>query len=330
MTHRIEQEKHCAVCGNTTKQIDILSTNAFGSPDLDTRPPEMQRSTIDTWIQICRWCGYCASDISKNTPNASDVIQSDPYKLQLNNDDLPPLTNAFLCFALLNERIGDYAQAGWAAVHAAWTCDDAGFSSEAQTCRARAAAFLQKATESHQRFAEEACVEKGVLADLLRRSGQFELALNMAEEGLQRNPGGVISDVLQFQRILATKRDVACHTIEEAIGEMSMPIELQFNNILTSVPYHFRHVVARCQVCGLNWTFPAFPEKCPYCDAEGTKRKDNHIGDTQPGVQFTLSDRILDRVRAAFPNDEKMENRIAQLRKEIWNILGPLRISKQI
>lgn len=36
----------CAVCGKESEQITLASTNTFGSPDLDLRPPEMKRSTM--------------------------------------------------------------------------------------------------------------------------------------------------------------------------------------------------------------------------------------------------------------------------------------------
>ncbi len=43
----------CAVCGKTCSITEIISTNLFGAPDLDTRPAEMERSAIKKLVQVC-------------------------------------------------------------------------------------------------------------------------------------------------------------------------------------------------------------------------------------------------------------------------------------
>jgi len=212
-------KKKCAICGKISEHSEIMSTNAFGSPDLDTRPPEMVRSTISMWVQRCSSCGYCASDISKWIEKSSEIIRSDSYKQQLNNPDFPELANAFLCFSLILESAGEYASAGWACIHAAWSCDDVGSNACAQSCRKKAVTLLQKARENGQIFAEQAGAEEAIMADLLRRSGQFKLALRICDDGLKKNPEKIISDILRFQKILISKSDIACHTIAEATGE---------------------------------------------------------------------------------------------------------------
>ncbi|MGB9602704.1 MAG: hypothetical protein ACPMAG_07930 [Limisphaerales bacterium] len=218
MTTIFQVEKKCAVCGNSGTYAEILSTNAFGSPDLDTRPPEMERSTIDKWVQTCSLCGYCAPDISERLDNSSEVVSSDSYQQQLNNSEFPKLANAFLCFSLIQESAGKYDEAGLANVHAAWVCDDNGSDTAAQKCRLKAVTLLQKAKENGQMFAKQEGVEEAIMVDLLRRSKQFELALKICEEGLQKNPEKIISDILLFQKILISSSDTACHTIQEAIG----------------------------------------------------------------------------------------------------------------
>jgi len=79
--------------------------------------------------------------------------------------------------------------------------------------------LFQKARENGQEFAEEPGAEEAIMVDLLRRSGQFELASEMCDEGFKRNPKGVILDVLQFEKVLIGRSDVACHTVAEAIGD---------------------------------------------------------------------------------------------------------------
>lgn len=220
MTTIYIENKKCAICGKESKHTEIGSTNAFGSPDLDTRPPEMKRSTINMWIQTCPFCGYCSPDISELIKKASEIIHSDSYQQQLNNPEFPKLANAFLCFSLINESVGNYAGAGWSCIHAAWTCDDARSDAGAQKCRKRAVTLLQKAKENGQRFAKQDGAEEAIMVDLLRRSGQFELAMSMCKKFTKdRKLNKLIKNILQFQKSLISKSDITCHTIAEAIGQ---------------------------------------------------------------------------------------------------------------
>nr|MDO8080292.1 hypothetical protein [Candidatus Freyarchaeota archaeon] len=203
MTKFSEVEKKCALCREESTQRIFTSTNAFGSLDLDMRPPEMERSTINLWIETCPSCGYCVSDISKRIEKASEVVRGNTYQQQLNNPEFPKLANKFLCFSLILESVDNYAGAGWSSVYAAWACDDAGssalkeaskngsierFTNAAKKCRIRAATLFQKARENDQSFAEEVGVEEALMVDLPRRAGRFESALRICEEGLKKKP----------------------------------------------------------------------------------------------------------------------------------------------
>ena len=65
MTTLDEAKKKCAVCGKISAHFEVTSTNTFGAPDLDTRPPEMMRSTMDMWVQECPSCGYLSGGSEK-------------------------------------------------------------------------------------------------------------------------------------------------------------------------------------------------------------------------------------------------------------------------
>ena len=64
-------ETECSVCGETTEQPVLMSTNSWGYPDLDLRPPEMQRSTMHVWIQECPHCGYSFPKVISNMTGKS-------------------------------------------------------------------------------------------------------------------------------------------------------------------------------------------------------------------------------------------------------------------
>src|SRR5712692_6889563 len=159
MTTLIRVECKCGVRGLTSQQDEIGSTYVIGSPDLDMRPPPLKRAFIHAWIQACPFCGYCSSDISKCVPLTSEIVRSDAYQRQWERSDYPDLANEFLCWSMIQEKpwelvsalreiaggekarvetIQERAErlisAGWASLHAAWVCDDAGNEAAARNC----------------------------------------------------------------------------------------------------------------------------------------------------------------------------------------------------
>ena len=71
--------KVCAVCGKESEYSVLNSTNTFGSPDLDLRPPEMRRSTMHIWIQECPFCGYISKDVTDETSVTKELLSSERY-----------------------------------------------------------------------------------------------------------------------------------------------------------------------------------------------------------------------------------------------------------
>ncbi len=135
MTTTLQSDVVCGVCGELSPQIHIASSNAFGSPDLDLRPPEMERSTIAHGVHHCPSCGCCARDLSKSSPSARRLIESDDYRTRLRESRFPALANMFACYAMILEAEGDYSEAAWAQINAAWVCDDANQTDAATECR---------------------------------------------------------------------------------------------------------------------------------------------------------------------------------------------------
>lgn len=217
MTLMYEKRKKCAVCRKRSKYSLLRSTNAFGYKDLDTRPPEMERSTINLWVQRCPYCGYCAPDISERTENSKKIVYSVSYIKQLNDPEFSRLANEFLCCSLIQENAEEYADAGWSNIHAAWACDDADLIIQSQNCRMKAVVLLQKAKENGQMYGQDTISEVVIMVDLLRRSCQFEKALKLCEEELKNNPEKSIKDFLRFQKKLINKSDIACYNFGDSI-----------------------------------------------------------------------------------------------------------------
>ena len=217
MTTIHETEKKCFICDKTNKYPVLGSTNRFGSPDLDTRPPEMMRSTMSLWIQCCPSCGYCAPDISSGPQIASQVIQSAAYLNQKIDATYPELATKFLCWSIIQEAAGEHSDAGWAAVRAAWACDDANASSRAKVSRQRAIDLFKQAHLKETNFVIGAGAEEAILADLLRRSGNFEAVAEICKQGLEKNPEDLVKKILLFEQHLSKQKNEKCYTIEEMV-----------------------------------------------------------------------------------------------------------------
>ena len=219
MTTFYEDERTCAVCGHTSTHTVLMSSSAFGAPDLDTRPPPLLRFTLPMQVQCCPSCGYCARDVAQASATARAVVARSDYRAQLRDERFTYLANMFLCQSMILEAEGNHADAGWAALRAAWHCDDEGEEHDvaAALCRRRAAALFAEARRRGHPFAESPEAEAAVLADVLRRSGRFAEAQAAAERGLARRPSGEVERVLRFQRHLCRQRDTGLYTVDDAL-----------------------------------------------------------------------------------------------------------------
>jgi hypothetical protein len=199
--------------------IVVGSTSTFWSPDLDTRPSELKRSTIIAWVKRCSECGFCASDITNAPFLARSVVHSSQYVQQLSEETNPELANSFLCKALIDQDVGNYAAASWACIHAAWACDDAKKVNSAQKCRNKALDMINRSIAAGQSLSEEKGEEIAIQADLFRRASHIEDAKNFIADKRNAITNDNVIKILDYQNYLLSKCDVSCHTIAEAFGE---------------------------------------------------------------------------------------------------------------
>ncbi len=221
MTILIEETFNCAICGKESEHKVIVSTNNLGGTSLDTRTFPAGYDILETFIQTCPSCGYCAPRISAKIEGTPEIIKTDSYRQQLKSTEFPSLANAFLCCSFIIDSNNEYTQAGWQCLLAAWACDDKGyheprFADAARKCRIQAITLLQKAKENGQSFGTDPGAEEALLVDLLRRTGQFEPARMMCDEGLNKKPKKIIKDILRFQQKLIDESDLGMYTVDEA------------------------------------------------------------------------------------------------------------------
>jgi hypothetical protein len=218
MTKLYKKKHRCGLCGNVNDYIVVGSTSTFWSPDLDTRPSQLKRSTIIAWVKRCPECGYCASDITNAPFQARSVVHSSQYAQQLSEESNPELANSFLCKALIDQAVGNYATASWACIHAAWACDDAKKVKPARKCRSKALDMINKCITAGYSVSEEDGEEIAIQVDLLRRASHIEEAKNFITDKRNAITNGKMIQILDFQYYLLTKSDESCHTIAEAIN----------------------------------------------------------------------------------------------------------------
>ena len=147
------------------------------APDLDMRPGEPARSSLQDWIQVCPQCGAAAPDVSALPASARDAVESAEYRA-LSTAALEE-TVPFRRWALICERGGDRLQQAEALLQAAWAADDAAAMTEAAALRTAVAALWDGTAD----------IELGLRRlDVLRRAGSFDAALSWADAMLDPVP----------------------------------------------------------------------------------------------------------------------------------------------
>lgn len=128
----------------------------------------------------------------------------------------PKTASKFLRWAMIQEAAGDHGDAGWAAVQAAWVCDDDDeANSKAKTSRQRAVGLFEQARRNGIGFAESSGAEDAIMADLLIRSGDFEKVEALCNQSLNKEQEEFVEQILKFQLYLSRNKDAKCYTIEE-------------------------------------------------------------------------------------------------------------------
>lgn len=212
MTSTANMKIKCSVCGKEHEYTVVMSTNRFGSPDLDTRPPEMLRSTLPLWVQECPFCGYAAESADDETGITADFLQTEKYQgcdgIRFVSDIAP----RFYKHYLISAAEGKKEEAFYALLHAAWACDDDGDRINAAECRKRAAELADELLAEDIGHKDTIRVIK---ADLLRRSGQFQKLFDDYFRSVNFS-GSLTDNAIILELRLARKNDKESHLISEA------------------------------------------------------------------------------------------------------------------
>jgi len=196
----------------------IGSTNCFGPSDLDTRPAEMERSTMPYWVQRCPSCGYCVENVeAKASEAARRLVESKGYKEILTDERFPELSNQFHCHALIGLRKRNHKAAFWSYLHAAWACDDELNTEGSKLFRGKAIEVLGSGGTKRLRVSEDSNVQDTMRVDLYRRIGQFESAERLAASIMENDLEDILKSILGYERWLIARGDDVVHNVQEAI-----------------------------------------------------------------------------------------------------------------
>lgn len=226
MTTVFPAKVRCSVCGTENDMMVVASTNTFGGTmDLDTRPPEMKRSTMDYWVQECRTCGYAATDLTDETGLDRSFFETEAYQTCEGIPFQSELAKSFYRQYLILKAEGENNGAFFAALHAAWACDDL-------QDQARAALMREKAIGLAERLlVSDGCDWKDtarlVRADLLRRNGRFDELLEQYE--FTSFYDELLNKIIAFEKELARRKLSGCYTVGNAMqyaeGNFGFPAE---------------------------------------------------------------------------------------------------------
>jgi hypothetical protein len=208
----------CSVCGTAAEQRVLMSTNASGSPDLDMRPPGMERSTLQSWLQECPNCGFVSGDVGEDEEGTRAIVASEGFK-QL-GDAAPSSRFVGRCLkrSFIDERLGRTAEAALHLLWAAWAADDAN-AQAAVEYRSRAADLFLAAAAVWPTGSIESVTIRTRTIDILRRAERWEEAASLADALLvTRDLDPTIRSVVAFERQLIQARDHAAYTLKEALS----------------------------------------------------------------------------------------------------------------
>ena len=175
--------------------------------DLDTRPPEMRRSTMKYWVQECPMCGYVSGDLEEKTQIDRDFLSSKGYLDFENQEPLSDLAKRFMQKGRIAEKLGMLREGFFDYLCGAWASDDEGDEYWQKEARLLSLKVFDQISPDER---DETLIV--VKADLLRRSEQFERLLS--EYSDIHFEDELLNRIIRFQIERAKQKDTATYTVE--------------------------------------------------------------------------------------------------------------------
>ncbi len=195
----------------------IGSTNQMYPPDLDWRPGEMARSTLEHQVAECSKCHYCAPDLAKKPQSeAARKVIARPMPGHSLADKFARAAEIMAAEATATEFNADgmLQYSGVFFLRAAWSCDDRNEGQKAAEFRRKAAEKLEQAVAKMIGANREVSPEMLVmLCDIYRRIGEFEKAEKLAHAAI--NYKSRPQRMAELQLKLCREKKTDRHTLGE-------------------------------------------------------------------------------------------------------------------
>jgi len=216
MTTLKTKRAECFVCGTHNRYSEVASTSTYGYPDLDTRPQRPSRYNLKYEVHRCRSCGYCSEDLSKGDSRTKELVNSQAYQAIVDNEEIPIFAASYLALSYEKEQKNDFLDSAWDVIKAAWLCDDRPDHDVAKQCREKAISLIAKATAIGQHRVKFVYLTEMVTVDLMRRTSQFELAINLLEELKLKVEDKNHKQIIEYQLYLISNKDTDSHSYGNA------------------------------------------------------------------------------------------------------------------
>ena len=221
MSTMMNMKKECAICGHVHEYTVVTSTNAFGYSDLDSRPPEMMRSTMLYNVMVCPKCHYANYDITKKIYKMDEEwLKDEEYLAIVKDKKISKFGKAFMLCAHLQYKAGHKNEAAYDYLSASWMLEDDRYLSMAKVARKLACSIFKEGFKNQKDL-----TTRMICVDLMRRNGEFDDSLNLANEVLKKNPSDDFIKILKYQIALCEYKDSTVYTFEDAIrySKLNLP-----------------------------------------------------------------------------------------------------------
>lgn len=198
MTALYRDQRQCAICHTYTTFTCINPKFIFDDLDMDGRPYDMSLIILPYWVQHCSKCHLCTTDIRVTQPQAEEIIKTAAYLGLISDQSFPYLTREYNAASYLARFASNYPEAGWHALRATWKCEDTHHPLRG-VIRQHALDCFILALQHQQSFAPTNTEQHLIIADLYRRHGEFNLALQYNQKAAQLHHDDAISAAIQLQ-----------------------------------------------------------------------------------------------------------------------------------
>ncbi len=208
-----EREFICSVCGEKSMHTVITETDPpAGIPDLDLRPGGDSRKYMKYQVMECPGCGYCNSSLNIPFYPEKEYLCCEEYKNCTGIITADADASRLIKKALVLAGNHSYKESVKSWLSAAWLLDDASDSRNAANCRRRAVKLM----DGHPAAFKGDDNFKILMADLLRRSGDFERVIREYEGKAFRSQ--LMTAIAFFEVQLAAQGDSDAHRADEVPG----------------------------------------------------------------------------------------------------------------